>query len=152
MTNLLQDPSIVIYDRLFFGLTCGKFDLHFSTESGLLEEFIIIREKFCSNLALLENFLPNQIGKAYYKASYESQKQFLQQNGLIIDFIIYSSLKSNEIIGLSLRILANDKFALAFLGTSSESRIQKIMFLLSRGLLKSSFHQINQKSILIELE
>ncbi len=152
MTNLLQDPSVVIYDKLFFGLTLGNFDLHISTESGLLEEFLIVREKYYSKLVLLESILPNHMKKAYNEASYESQKQFLQSNGLIIDFITYSDPKSNEIIGLSLRVITNDRFTLTFLGTSSENRIQKIMFLLSRGLLKSSFHQINQKSIKLKLE
>ena len=65
--------------------------------------------------------------------------------------VIYSDLNSNEILGLGLRIRALDRLTLAFLGDSSENRIQKIMFLLSRGLIKSSFHQINQKAIVLEL-
>ena len=152
MTNLLQDPSVVIYDKLFFGLTLGNYDLHISTELGLLEEFLIVREKYYSNLQLFERILPNYMKKAFQDVSYEPQKQFLQSNGLIIDFITYSNSKNNEIIGLSLRVITNDKFVLTFLGTSSENRIQKIMFLLSRGLLRSSFHQINQKSIVLKLE
>ncbi|MHA1236790.1 MAG: hypothetical protein ACTSQ9_03905 [Candidatus Hodarchaeales archaeon] len=152
MTNLLQDPSVVIYDKLFFGLTLGKYDLHISTESGLLEEFLIVREKHYCDLSLFERILPYHLQKAFHEVSYEPQKQFLQSNGLIIDFITYSSSKNNEMIGLSLRVITNDKFALTFLGASSEKRIQKIMFLLSRGLLKSSFHQINQKSIKLKLE
>jgi len=152
MTNILQDPSVVIYDKLFFGLSLGKYDLHISIESGLLEEFLIVREKYNNKLGLIESILPNYMKKAYYEASYESQKQFLQSSGLIIDFITYSNPKNNEIIALGLRIITNDRFALTFLGTSSENRIQKIMFLLSRGLLTSSFHQINHQSIVIELE
>ena len=54
MTNLLQDPLVLIYDKLFFGLTLGNFDLHVSTDSGLLEEFLIIREEYFSKLGLLE--------------------------------------------------------------------------------------------------
>jgi len=90
--------------------------------------------------------------RAFRGASYESQNQFLKTNGIIIDFITYANPRNKEIIGLSLRVIANDKITITFLGTSSENRIQKIMFLLSRGLLKSPFHWIKQKSILIELE
>jgi len=152
MTNLLQDPSVVIYDKLFFGLTLGKYDLHIRTESGLIEEFIIVREKYYSKLYLLERILPNHVNRAIHEASHESQNQFLKSNGLIIDFITYANSKNNEMIGLSLRVLTKDKITITFLGTSSENRIQKIMFLLSRGLLKSPFHWIKQRSVLIKLE
>ncbi len=152
MTNLLQDPSVLIYDKLFFGLTLGNYNLHVSTESGLLEEFLIIRENYYSKLKLLEKILLDLLKKSDYAATYESQKQFFQSNRLIIDFIIYSNLKNNDLLGLGLRVRVYDRLTLAFLGSSSENRIQKIMFLLSRGLLISSFHQINQKAIVIELE
>jgi len=152
MTNLLQDPSVVIYDKLFFGLSLGNYDLQISTESGLIEEFLIVREKYYYQLLRLKSILPTHMKKAYYESAFESHKQFLQSNGIIIDFITYSNLKNNELIGLSLRVITNDKFTLTFLGTSSETRVQKIMFLLSRGLLKSSFHQINQKSIVIDIQ
>ena len=65
MTNLLQDPSVVIYDKLFFGLTLGKYDLHISTESGLLEEFLIVREKYYCNLQQFERILTNHMKKAF---------------------------------------------------------------------------------------
>jgi hypothetical protein len=152
LTNLLQDRLVVIYDKLFFGLTLGNYDLHISTELGLLEEFLIVREKYYRKLETLERILRKNLEKANSEAFFNSQKQLLDSNGLIIDFITYSDPKNSEIIGLSLRIITKDKFTLSFLGTSSENRIQKIMFLLSRGMLKSSFHLINQKSILIELD
>ena len=152
MNNLLQNPSVVIYDKLFFGLTLGNYDLHITTESCLLEEFLIIREKYYCKLGLLKRILPNHMKKAFSRVSYEYQDHFLQSNGLLIDFIRYTDPKNNEIIGLSLRVIANNELTLTFLGPSSENRIQKIMFLLSRGLLKSPFHLIKQKSILIELE
>ena len=152
MTNLLQDPSVLIYDSLFFGLTLGNYNLHVSTESGLLEEFLIIREEYFNQLGLLENILPKLMKNPDHAVTCESQKQFYTSSGLIIDFIIYSDLRNNEIIGLGLRIRASDRLALAFLGVSWENRIQKIMFLLSRGLLKSSFHQISQKAIVLELD
>lgn len=151
MTNLLQDPLVLIYDKLFFGLTLGNYDLHVSTESGLLEEFLIIREEYYYKLGLLEKLLPNLVKNSDHDATFDSQKQFYQSNRLIIDFIIYSTLKSKEIFGLGLRVRTIDRLTLTFLGASSENRIQKIMFLLSRGLLKSSFNQINQKNIVIEL-
>ncbi len=151
MTNLLQDPSVLIYDNLFFGLTLGKYHLHVSTESGSMEEFLIIREAYYCKLELLEKIIPNLMKKAGNIATFSSQKPFFQSNRIIIDFIIYSNLNDRELLGLGLRVKAYDRMTLTFLGTSSENRLQKIMFLLSRGLLKSSFHQINQKCIVIDL-
>ena len=152
MTNLLQDPSVLIFDKLFFGLTMGNYDLHVSTESGLLEEFLIIREEYYGKLGFLEKIVKDFLKKSNLIITNDYQTQKFNLNRLKIDFIIYSSLKRKEILGLSLRIRTNDRLALSLLGASSEKRIQKMMFLLSRGLLRSSFHQINQKTIVIELD
>ena len=91
MTNLLQDPSVLIYDKLFFGLTLGKYDLHVSTESGSMEEFLIIRGAYYCKLELLEKIIPNLMKKAGNISTSSSQKPFFQSNRLIIDFIIYSN-------------------------------------------------------------
>ena len=152
MTNLLQDHLVVIYDNLFFGLTLGNYDLHLTTESGLLEEYLIVRDKYSYKLQAIERILRTNLEKANSKSILDTKKQLLNFNGLIIDFITYSNPKNKEIIGLSLRVITNDRFNLTFLGNYSENRIQKIMFLLSRGLIKSSFHIINQKSFFIELD
>ncbi|MHA2100703.1 MAG: hypothetical protein ACW99A_18695, partial [Candidatus Kariarchaeaceae archaeon] len=46
MTNLLQDLSILIYDKLFFGLSFGNYNLCVSTEFCLVTVFLSNREAF----------------------------------------------------------------------------------------------------------
>ncbi len=148
MTTLLQDPHLVIYDNLFFGLSLGKYDIKLINESEwIIEEFVLVRQLYKDRLPQLELLLPYYTIKAYTMISTSENKKFLESSGLFIQFINYSDLTNRELIGLGLRITSNSKITLQTFGASSEDRIQKIMFLLSRGLLKSLFHRIEHEDI-----
>ncbi|MHA1994476.1 MAG: hypothetical protein ACW97Z_08060 [Candidatus Hodarchaeales archaeon] len=148
MTNLLQDPHIVIYDNLFFGLSLGKFDIIMITETyWTIEEFVIVRQVYKEGAAQLEAILPYYSGKASNMISRSDLRSFIENSGLFIQFINYSDLANRQLIGLGVRIISENKITLQAFGASSEDRIQKVMFLLSRGLLKSRFHRIEFEDI-----
>ena len=152
MTNILQDPLVLIYDKLFFELSLGNFNLRVTAKSGLLEEYFIIREEYYSKLGLLEKILPFHTEKSYYASVCNSEEHAFKCSRLLIDLIIYTNVRNNELFCLGLRVHSFCKLTLSLLGASSKCHIQKIMFLISRGLLKSPYHQINQKTIRIELD
>ena len=147
MTNLLQDPHIVIYDNLFFGLSLGKSDIRMIMESKwIIEESVLVRQVYKDRLAQLRSILPYYSSNALKEISSKTQS-FIENSGLFIQFINYSDLTNRELIGLGLRITSDSKIPLQVFGASSEDRVQKTMFLLSRGLLKSLFHWIEYKDI-----
>ncbi|MHA1978265.1 MAG: hypothetical protein ACW98F_05355 [Candidatus Hodarchaeales archaeon] len=148
MTNLLQDPHIVIYDNLFFGLSLGKVDINMVMESEwIIEESVIVRQVYKDRLAQLESILPYYTTNALLLRTKNEIKSFIENSGLLVQFINYSDSTNRELIGLGLRIISESNISLQSFGASSEDRVQKIMFLLSRGLLKSLFHMIEYKNI-----
>lgn len=47
MTSIIQDPSLVVYDRLFFELSRGNYDVYFFHDSPtFIEEYLVVRPIF----------------------------------------------------------------------------------------------------------
>ncbi len=143
MTDLLHDPHLVIYDNLFFGLSLGKTDIYLINESGWIsEESVVVRPIFLDRLNELEKILPYHFKTQGGVSSIKKNHLFIKNEGLFIQYIIYSNSTSQKLVGLGIRVTAKSRTILQTFGRSSEDRLQKIMFLLSRGLLKSNFHRI----------
>jgi len=150
MPNLIQDPLIVIYDNLFFGLSLGKFDLMLIREARwVIEEFILVRQVYKDGVDQLETVLPYISAKVSNMISNTNFKRFIENQGIFIQFLNYSGLIDQKLIGLGIRIISETKENLQALGVSPEDRIQKVMFLLSRGLLKSRLHRIEFENIML---
>jgi hypothetical protein len=142
LASISQDPLAVIYDNLFFGLLVGRYDIHLITQRSeqLIEDFVIVRQIYRDKTLKIKMALKNQ-NNNHLKEKYDRTPD------LIIHYITYSSTKNGDFIGLGVRIFPRDKTTLGVFGDSSEMRIQKTMFLLSRGLLGSLFHTIEQRDI-----
>jgi len=146
LANILQDPLAVLYDNLFFGLLVGRYDIHFLNQSSeqLIEDFIIVRQVYRDKTIKIKMALKN--------LNNQSLKNKKDNNpDLIIHYITYSSIKNGDLIGLGVRIYPRDKTTLGVFGNSVEVRIQKVMFLLSRGLFRSLYHTIEQHDIELAL-
>jgi hypothetical protein len=113
----------------------------------IIEEFVLVRQIYKDGATHLDDILAYYLGKASRLISRSEHRKFLKNCGLIIQFINYSDLANRQLIGLGLRIISESKITLQAFDASSEGRIQKAMFLLSRGLLKSRFHRIEFENI-----
>ncbi len=147
MTTMLQDPHILIYDNLFFRLSLGKCDIRIFKESEwFTEEYVLVRPVYQNRLVLLKDILSSSSDRLKRSISKENGN-FIEKSGQFIQFINYSDITNRELIGLGLRITSNSKISPQILETLMEDRIQKIMFLLSRGMLKSQYHRIDYLDI-----
>ena len=146
LANISQDPLAVIYDNLFFGLLVGRYDIHLLTQSSeqLVEDFVIVRQIYRDKGPKIKMVLKNQNNK-------HLKNIFCNNPDLIIHYITYSSIKDGDLIGLGVRIFPRDKITLGVFGNSSEMRIQKIMFLLSRGILGSLYHTIEHRDVVLTI-
>jgi hypothetical protein len=143
MTNILQDPHLVIYDNLFFGLSLGKTDIYLLSESNWIsEESVVLRQIYTDRLHELKRILPYHFKVQNGMSAVSKNCHFIKHDGLFFQFIVYSDVTSRKLVGLSIKVTCKSKNVLEKFGKSSEDRLQKIMFLLSRGLLKSYFHRI----------
>jgi hypothetical protein len=123
-------------------LLVGRYDIHLLNQRSeqLIEEFVIVRQIYRDKKLKIKMELNNQ------NNNYLKEKDDRTPD-LVIRYITYSSKKNGDFIGLGVRIFPRDKTTLEVFGNSYEMRIQKILFLLSRGLLESLFHTIEQRNI-----
>lgn len=138
LANFIQDPEVILFESMFFWLTLGKYDTVISSdfENCRYEEFIILSEDWKDRIHYLEKIISIQT------------KRFFKERGtfftLDITFVIYTTLITAQLIGLGIRIFSPTSHSLTEFALSPEDKLQTIMYLLSRGLLKSYYHRIDQ--------
>ncbi|WP_455141167.1 hypothetical protein [Candidatus Hodarchaeum mangrovi] len=143
MQNLIQNPQNLIFENLFFFLSLGKFDTILTKEypNYVYEEFLIVSEPWKDHLSYFEEIIPILLDK--------EQEKPLQKVELFteINFVIYTSPMTGYLIGLGIRFFMVISNPFSLLNLDQEHRLQKTMYLLSRGILNSNFHQISQLEI-----
>lgn len=152
MASIIQDPGLIVYDRLFFELSGGNYDVYISQDSPIfIEEYFIIRPIF------KDLFVANPDNLCDFKHKNRSttlnSKNKMKNWGerLSIHFIIYSESKKRELVGLGIKIATKSKINLESFSITPKGRVQKIMFLITRALLESTFHKIKYQNIVINL-
>ncbi|MFX1507024.1 MAG: hypothetical protein ACFFDC_13095 [Promethearchaeota archaeon] len=143
LSSFVQDPESLLYENLFFFLSCGTYDriLNADFMNYYYEEFFIVKtEDWKDRIQYLEKIIPIQtqrfIREEVIRNSSHSTAEFQ------IFFVIYTVL--GRLIGLGIRIITADNEKLESLAMSPEDRLRKSMYLLSRGLLQSFHHRIKQ--------
>jgi len=143
MQNLIQNPENLIFENLFFFLSLGKFDTIISKEypNYLYEEFLIVSEPWKDHLSYFEEIIPILLDKEQEK-SFQKEESFTE-----INFVIYTAPMTGHLIGLGIRFFMTTNNHSPLLEVNQEHKLQKMMYLLSRGILNSNFHQISQIEI-----
>ena len=142
LSSFVQDPDSLLYENLFFFLSCGTYDrvLNADFMNYFFEEFFIVNEDWKDRIKYLEEMIPVQtqrfIRQEVRRSSSPSTTEFQ------IFFVIYTI--AGRLLGLGIRIITTDPDKLDALAISPEDRLRKTMYLLSRGLLQSFHHRINQ--------
>ncbi|MFX0084096.1 MAG: hypothetical protein ACFFAU_00345 [Candidatus Hodarchaeota archaeon] len=146
MHEILQDPDWISYENLFFFLSLGKYDTTFlvSESNFHIEEFLILGEPWKDQIEYLENV----IGILTQQFIRESEFNYLIKINSSIEFkifvILYKTPNTGRLIGIGIRIVTNNSNISSMFAPCSEERLQKAMYLVSRGLLKSPYHMITQ--------
>ncbi|MFW9903657.1 MAG: hypothetical protein ACFFFH_04950 [Candidatus Thorarchaeota archaeon] len=142
LSSFVQDPESLLYENLFFFLSCGTYDkvLNADFMNYHYEEFFIVNEKWKDRVQYLEGIIPIQTQR--FIRQEENRDFSFSTAEFQIFFIIYTV--TGRLIGLGIRIITADVNKLDALAISPEDRLRKTMYLLSRGLLQSFHHQIKQ--------
>ncbi|MFX0142198.1 MAG: hypothetical protein ACFFDN_51645 [Candidatus Hodarchaeota archaeon] len=135
-----------MYENVFFFLSLGKYDALITSDyqTYRFEEFVIVIEKWKDHIEYFENLV--QILNRRFIQVYGSQNNKIATFPRIfrIFFAIYTTQSTNQLLGLGLRIISPNSYASTVFASSPNDRLQKAMYLLSRGILTSSHHQIEQ--------
>ncbi|NHJ01623.1 MAG: hypothetical protein EAX86_05740 [Candidatus Heimdallarchaeota archaeon] len=140
--NFIRDPEWINYETLFFLLTLGKYDsiFTFNSDNIFIQEFSIFIENIKSKLDHIEEIIKQEISKFIQKThQYSTASETMH-----IEFLHYVSLLDGSFLGLGLRMSTDDKLMRLSFGYTPESRLERAMFLLSRGILQSNYHSISQ--------
>ncbi|MFX1535903.1 MAG: hypothetical protein ACFFDI_16935 [Promethearchaeota archaeon] len=142
LSSFIQDPESLLYENLFFFLSCGTYDrvLNADFMNYYYEEFFIVNEQWKDRIQYLEGIIPVQTQRFIQKEL--SGKAGLSNADFQIFFVIYTVI--GRMIGLGIRIITSDAGRLDTLAMTPEDRLRKAMYLLSRGLLQSFHHRIKQ--------
>jgi hypothetical protein len=142
LSSFIQDPESLLYENLFFFLSCGTYDrvLNAYFMNYYYEEFFIVNEQWKDRIQYLEGIIPIQTQRFIRKKL--SGKSGLSNADFQIFFVIYTVI--GRMIGLGIRIITSDADRLDTLAMIPEDRLRKAMYLLSRGLLQSFHHQMRQ--------
>ena len=144
--EILQDPDWASYENLFFFLSRGKYDTKIQTNqsNSHIEEFLILGEPWKNHIEYLEsviNILTLQfIGDrlSIFPTDIDPSVEYR------IFVILYTTPNVGRLIGIGIRIMTTSSNVSSLFAPCSEERLQKAMYLISRGLLNSSHHQIEQ--------
>jgi hypothetical protein len=141
LSNFVQDPESLLYENLFFFLTCGTYDRVISANfmNYHYEEFFIVSEQWKERIHYLEEVIPIQT--QLFIREELGRKSFITVEFQLF-FVIYTV--EGRLLGLGLRIVTPDSERSTALALTPEDRLRKTMFLLSRGLLQSFHHRIIQ--------
>lgn len=151
--EILSDPDWVTYENLFFFLSIGKFDSTFVTRNSdsLIEEFLILGEPWKDQIEYLKSVI-EILTEENIRNTHSKKNVYLDQS---VDFriliIVYTTPNTGRLIGIGIRIATDNSSISSTFATSSEDRLQKAMYLISRGILKSSHHKIEQAICVLPL-
>ena len=102
LSNFVQDPESLLYENLFFFLTCGTYDRVLSDDfmNYYYEEFFIVSEQWKDQIQYLEGIIPIQTQRFI--------RQELSRNSFFtaefqIFFVIYT--EAGRRLGLGIRQL-----------------------------------------------
>ncbi|MHA2243990.1 MAG: hypothetical protein ACXADY_03395 [Candidatus Hodarchaeales archaeon] len=148
LSNFVQDSESILYENLFFWLTLGKYDTALCAKfrNYQHEEFVIVGEQWKDRIKYLENVISIQTQrfiKEYKQESYFSRNTFFSVKFRIY-FVIYTTPVTGRLLGLGIRIITPDTDTSTEFAMTPEDRLQKAMYLISRGLLRSYHHRIDQ--------
>jgi hypothetical protein len=94
MTSIIQDPSLVVYDRLFFELSRGNYDVYFFHDSPtFIEEYLVVRPIFKELLLADTEKLTCLSYKNRSMARFSKNKMKNWGERLLIYLIIISGVK-----------------------------------------------------------
>ncbi|MFX0181894.1 MAG: hypothetical protein ACFE95_02330 [Candidatus Hodarchaeota archaeon] len=146
LVSFLQDPLGIVYENLFFFLSLGKFDtvIRDDYDTYHYEEFVIVCEEWKDRIEYIENVVP--VLSKRFNQIYKFQNNKIVTNRRIfkIYFVIYTAQSTGHLLGFGLRIFTPDSYTSTAFANSPTDRLQKAMYLLSRGILISPHHQIDQ--------
>ena len=151
--EILSDPEWVIFENLFFFLSLGKYDTTLVTTNSesLIEEFLILDEPWKDQIEYLKTVI-EILTQETIRNTHSKQNLYLDKS---VDFrifiIIYTTPNTGRMIGIGIRIVTVNSSISSTFATSSEDRLQKAMYLISRGLLKSRYHKIEQNICVLPL-
>ena len=151
--EILSDPDWITYENLFFFLSIGKFDTTFVTKNSesLIEEFLILGEPWKDQIEYLKTVI-ELLTQENIRNTHFKRNLYLDQS---VDFriliIIYTTPNTGRMIGIGIRIVTVNSSISSTFATTSEDRLQKAMYLISRGLLKSKYHKIGQDICVLPL-
>ncbi len=151
--KILSDPDWIQYENLFFFLSLGKFDSTFVTKTSesLIEEFLILGEPWKDQIEYLKTVI-EILTQENIRTTHSKQNLYLDQS---VDFriliIIYTTPNTGRLIGIGIRIVTVNSSISSTFASSSEDRLQKAMYLISRGLLQSRYHKIVQNICVLPL-
>jgi hypothetical protein len=146
LASFLQDPLGIVYENLFFFLSLGKYDTVILNdyETYHHEEFVIVREEWKDYIEYVENVIPVLNKRFIQVYKYQNSKITTFPRIFRIFFVIYTAQSTGQLLGLGLRIFTPDIYVSTAFASSPNDRLQKAMYLLSRGILISPHHQIEQ--------
>lgn len=141
LSNFVQDPESLLYENLFFFLTCGTYDRVITADfmNYHYEEFFIVSEQWKERIHYLEGIIPIQTQRFIREEL--GRKSFITAEFQLF-FVVYTV--EGRLLGLGIRIITPDAERATALALTPEDRLRKTMFLLSRGLLQSFHHRIMQ--------
>jgi hypothetical protein len=151
--EILSDPDWVTYENLFFFLSLGKFDTTFVTKNSdsLIEEFLILGEPWKDQIEYLKTVIEILTQENIRTTHYKQELHLDQSIDFRILIIIYTTPNTGRMIGIGIRIVTVNSSISSTFATTSEDRLQKAMYLISRGLLKSRYHKIVQNICVLPL-
>ncbi len=144
--EILQDPDWASYENLFFFLSLGKYDTKIQTNQSncQIEEFLILGEPWKNHIEYLKKvidiFTLQFIGERLSNFPLDIDPSVEYR----IFVILYTTPNTGRLIGIGIRIITTSLSVSSMFAPCSEERLQKAMYLISRGLLNSSHHQIEQ--------
>ncbi len=115
--EILQDPDWASYENLFFFLDHIEY---------LKKEIDILTLQFIGDR--LSSFPMDIDPPVEYR----------------IFLILYTTPNTGRLIGIGIKIITTSSNVSSLFAPCSEERLQKAIYLISRGLLNSSHHQIEQ--------
>jgi hypothetical protein len=151
LSNFVQDPKSILYENLYFWLSLGKCDtiLCSKFKNYYYEELVIFDEPWKDKIDYLKKMISIQTQRFLRdQESYTSRNTFFSVDFRIF-FVIYTTPAIGRLLGLGIRIITPESNTSASLAMTPEDRLQKIMYLLSRGLLRSFQHRIEQVECLV---
>lgn len=146
LSNFVQDPESILFENLFFWLSLGKYDTttYADFRNYHYEEFIIVSDQWKDRIQYLENVIPIQTQRFIREQESQVGRKAFFPVDFRIFFVIYTTPAIGRLLGLGIRIITPDAKISTALAFNPEDRLQKSMYLLSRGLLRSFHHRIEQ--------